>query len=240
VPVLAGAVDRRDPDLSTQVRKHELVYAAVRERIINGEYAPGSRLVIPRLARDFGVSALPVREALRRLEAEGLVSFEHNVGARVGMASTDEWESAMHVLSLLEGYATALSAEHLSDEDVAALRDINASLADALERSDIGSAKDLNRQFHVRVYERCPNDYLMSLVRLGWNRLDSLRGWDVYHLLIRGQHLVQEHTRLLDMIEAKAPAAEIEAFARDHKLRTVEVYRQNRDVLRMIPGGLES
>ena len=226
--------------MTTQVRKHELAYSAVRERIISGDYAPGSRLVIPKLARELGVSALPVREALRRLEAEGLVQFEHNVGARVGMANLEEWESAMHVLSLLEGYATALCAEHLTEEDVAALRELNESLAEALERSDIGSAKGLNRQFHVRIYDRCPNDYLMSLVRLGWDRLDSLRGWDVYHLLIRGSHLVQEHAQLLDMIESKAPAAEIEAFARDHKLRTVEVYRQNEDVLRMIPGGVES
>ena len=223
--------------MTTQVRKHELAYSAVRERIISGDYAPGARLVIPKLAKELGVSALPVREALRRLEAEGLVQFEHNVGARVGMANMEEWESAMHVLSLLEGYATALSAEHLTDEDIGTLRELNASLAEALERSDIGSAKGLNRQFHVRIYEKCPNDYLMSLVRLGWARLDSLRGWEVYHLLMRGPHLVQEHAQLLDMIESKVPAAEIEAFARDHKLRTVEVYRQNRDVLRMIPAG---
>jgi DNA-binding GntR family transcriptional regulator len=156
------------------------------------------------------------------------------------MASIEEWESAMHVLSLLEGYATALAAENLSAEDLAELHKINQSLSEALERSDLGSAKSLNRQFHVRLYEACPNDYLMSLVRLGWDRLDSLRGWDLYHLLIRGSHLVNEHAELLAMIESKASAAEIETFARDHKLRTVEVYRQNRDVLRLVPGGVDS
>jgi DNA-binding GntR family transcriptional regulator len=226
--------------VATRVSKHELAYSAVRQRIISGDYAPGARLVIPTLARELGVSALPIREALRRLEAEGLVQFDHNVGARVGMASIEEWESAMHVLSLLEGYATALAAENLSAEDVAELYKINQALSEALERSDLGSAKSLNRQFHVRLYEACPNDYLMSLVRLGWDRLDSLRGWDVYHLLIRGSRLVHEHAELLTMIESGASAADIETFARDHKLRTVEVYRQNRDVLRMVPGGADS
>jgi hypothetical protein len=80
----------------------------------------------------------------------------------------------------------------------------------------------------------------MSLVRLGWDRLDSLRGWDVYHLLIRGPHLVQEHAELLRMIESGATAADIEAFAREHKLRTVEIYRENHEVLRMIPDGVRS
>jgi DNA-binding GntR family transcriptional regulator len=156
------------------------------------------------------------------------------------MASIEDWESAMHVLSLLEGYATALAAENLKAEDVAELHKINQALSEALQRSDLGSAKSLNRQFHVRLYEACPNDYLMSLVRLGWDRLDSLRGWDVYHLLIRGSHLVHEHAELLTMIESKASAAQLETFARDHKLRTVEVYRQNRDVLRLAPGGVDS
>ena len=226
--------------MATHVSKHELAYSAVRQRIISGDYAPGARLVIPTLARELGVSALPIREALRRLEAEGLVQFDHNVGARVGMGSMEDWESAMHVLSLLEGYATALSAEHLGEADFAELHKINQALGDALERSDLAAAKDLNRQFHVRIYDACPNDYLMSLVRLGWDRLDSLRGWDVYHLLMRGPHLVHEHAQLLEMLESGASTADIEAFARDHKLRTVQVYRQNREVLRMIPGGVES
>jgi DNA-binding GntR family transcriptional regulator len=226
--------------MASRVSKHELAYAAVRQRIISGDYAPGARLVIPTLARELGVSAMPIREALRRLEAEGLVQFDHNVGARVGMANMEDWESAMHVLSLLEGYATALSAENLSAEDLAELHKINQALSEALERSDLGSAKTFNRQFHVRMYEACPNEYLMSLVRLGWDRLDSLRGWDVYHLLIRGPHLVQEHAELLRMIESGATAADIEAFAREHKLRTVEIYRENHEVLRMIPDGVRS
>ncbi len=193
--------------------------------------------MIPKLARELGVSALPVREALRRLEAEGLVQFDHNVGARVVLADAEDWESAMHVLSLLEGYATALAAEHLSKKDLTELRELNRGLREALDQSDIGTAKALNRQFHVRIYDACPSEYLMTLVRIGWDRLDSLRGWDVYYLLIRGSHLVDEHAQLLDMVEAGQSPAAIEQFARDHKLRTVEIYRQNHDVLPLIGGG---
>jgi hypothetical protein len=76
----------------------------------------------------------------------------------------------------------------------------------------------------------------MGLVRIGWDRLDALRGWDIYYLLLRGTHLVEEHEHLLTMIESAAPSAEIEAYARDHKLRTVEVYRQNQSLLPAMPG----
>lgn len=228
---VVGGVGRLVGVMSRSQSKHEFAYAAVRQRIISGEYVPGARLVIPTLTRELGVSALPIREALRRLEAEGLVQFDHNVGARVVMAETEDWESAMHVLALLEGYAAARAAEHVTGELLLELRAINDAMAAAIEATDIGSAKARNREFHVRLYDACPDDYLMSLVRVGWNRLDSLRGWDVYYLLLRARGLVDEHAELLAMIEAKAPTAEIEAFARDHKLRTVEVYRQNRDVL---------
>jgi DNA-binding GntR family transcriptional regulator len=221
---------------STKPSKHQQAYAAIRQRIVDGEFEPGSRLVIPKLARELDVSALPIREALRRLEAEGLVQFDRNVGARVTRVDGSEWEAAMHVLSLLEGYAAALAAEHLSAAAIAELREINAAMRDALERSDIAAARDLNRQFHARIYDACPSEYVMGLVRIGWDRLDSMRGWGVYYLLMRGAHLADEHQQLLELIESKAPAAEIEAFAREHKLRTIDVYLQNKDVLPLVPG----
>jgi len=217
--------------LAKTLNKHERAYATIRQRIIDGEYEPGARLVIPKLAAELDISALPIREALRRLEAEGFVRFDKNVGARVTRVDSAEWESAMHVLSLLEGYATAIAAECLGPKDIAELRDINEQLSAALSASDISRAKHLNRSFHARLYEACLNEYLMGLVRIGWDRLDSLRGWDTYYLLMRGNHLVNEHGELLDMIEGNAAPADIEAFAREHKLRTVTVYQQNKDVL---------
>jgi DNA-binding GntR family transcriptional regulator len=158
------------------------------------------------------------------------------VGARVTRVDFEAWESAMHVLSLLEGYATALAAPLLTPDAIAELREINMTMNAALEASDIAAAKDANRQFHVRLYDACPNDHLMGLVRVGWDRLDALRGWDIYHLLLRGRNLVDEHEHLLTMIESGASPATIESYARDHKLRTVEVYRQNQGLFPTVPG----
>src|SRR5215203_5876315 len=103
--------------------KQERVYQDVRERILAGTYVPGFRIVIDALAEEFGVSALPVREAIRRLEAEGLVVFRPNVGAQVSPAEPGLFEEELSVLAVLEGYATALAAPLLEATDIARLHE---------------------------------------------------------------------------------------------------------------------
>ncbi len=90
--------------------KSEQAYAAVKARIVEGTYTPGYRLVLAKIAEDLGVSVVPVREAIRRLEAEGLVKFERNVGATVSGIDPTEYLYTMQTLSIIEGAATALSA----------------------------------------------------------------------------------------------------------------------------------
>src|SRR5580704_18908860 len=106
---------------STIVTKQERVYQAIRERILSGAYGPGYRVVIDALAEEFEVSGLPVREAIRRLEAEGLIVYRPNAGAQVAPAEPELFEDTMTALALLEGYATALAAPLLTREDLAAL-----------------------------------------------------------------------------------------------------------------------
>src|SRR3954447_6100510 len=93
--------------------KQERVYQGGRGRILSGAYAPGYRVVIDALAEEFEISALPVREAIRRLEAEGLVIYRPNAGAQVAPADPSAFDDEMTVLALLEGYATALAAPRL-------------------------------------------------------------------------------------------------------------------------------
>ena len=114
------------------VTKQERVYGVLRERIQTGEYEPGHRIVIDQLAAEFGVSALPVREAVRRVQAEGLVVFRPNSGACVAPADPELVDSMIELLAVVEGYATALAAPHLGDAEVERLR----ALTDAMERGD--------------------------------------------------------------------------------------------------------
>src|SRR5262245_31109076 len=98
--------------------KQERVYQDVRERIRGGTYVPGLPSVIDARAEELGVSALPVREAIRRLEAEGLVVLRPNVGAQVAPAEPGVFDEEMTVLAVLEGYATAQAAPLLGPDEL--------------------------------------------------------------------------------------------------------------------------
>ena len=105
--------------------KSQRAYHWIKERIANQEFTPGYRLVLGSIAGDLDMSVVPVREAIRQLEAEGLVTFERNVGARVSMVDDSQYRYSMQALSILEGTATALSARRLTADDLRAARRIN-------------------------------------------------------------------------------------------------------------------
>ncbi|MGH2893301.1 MAG: GntR family transcriptional regulator, partial [Solirubrobacteraceae bacterium] len=116
--------------------KQQQVYEVLRERILGGVYGPGFRVVIDQIAVEFAVSALPVREAIRRLEAEGLIVYRPNAGAQVAPAEPAQFEDNMTVLALLEGYATALAAPLLTARDLAALDRCTDDMVAAMGRMD--------------------------------------------------------------------------------------------------------
>ena len=98
--------------------KSQRAYQWIKERIARHEYTPGYRLVLGTIAGELDMSVVPVREAVRQLEAEGLVTFERNVGARVTLVDESEYVNTMQTLGIVEGAATALSAPLLTPEDL--------------------------------------------------------------------------------------------------------------------------
>jgi len=207
------------------VTKQERVYRVVRERILSGAYGPGYRVVIDALASEFGVSALPVREAIAAYADEGLVIFRPNAGAHVAPADPGVFDEEMTVLAVLEGYATALAAEHLTKTDVKRLSALTDEMVEAIERLDPLSFGKLNQEFHGVIYERCPNAALVDLLRDVARRLDAIRRTVFVQIPYRGAESVAEHRRLIGLISNGAPLSQIEAAAREHKLHTVESFR---------------
>jgi DNA-binding GntR family transcriptional regulator len=205
--------------------KQERVYRVIRERILSGRYGPGYRVVIDSLAEEFAVSALPVREAIRRLEAEGLVIYRPNAGAQVAPVDPGLFEQEMTLLAVLEGYATALATPLLSHDDIDELTAINDRMVEAMDRLDpLGFAR-LNQEFHNLIYERCPNTPLVNMLRDVARRLDAIRRTVFIQIPYRGSASVAEHRQLIELIAGGAPEVEIEAAARDHKLQTVRSFQ---------------
>jgi DNA-binding GntR family transcriptional regulator len=207
--------------------KQEQAYNNIRERILNGTYVPGYRLVIDALAREFGFSPVPVREAIRRLEAEGWVEYRPNSGAQVAPIDASQYEAELNVLALLEGYATALAAPHMTAEDLEYLRESNVVMFRVAQSANLHAYGPLNKAFHFYIYDRCSNSYLIELLRATWERVGVRRHTDFSYIPQRVRAAIEEHSQLLDMIERQAPANEIEQFMREHKLRTSEAYRKS-------------
>jgi DNA-binding GntR family transcriptional regulator len=209
--------------------KQQRLYEALRERILSGAYGPGFRVVIDTIATEFGVSALPVREAIRKLEAEGLVVYRPNAGAQVAPADPILFEESMTMLAVLEGYATALAAPHMQSPDLDALEQITDGMVSAMERMDPLVFGQRNREFHARIYERCSNAPLVAMIRDVDRRLDAIRRTVFVHIPYRGASSVAEHRELIGLIRSGAPGERIEAVARQHKLNTVQSFRSWRD-----------
>jgi DNA-binding GntR family transcriptional regulator len=204
--------------------KSEQAYAAVKARIVEGAYTPGYRLVLAKIADDLGFSVVPVREAIRRLEAEGLVTFERNVGATVAGIDPTEYLYTMQTLSIVEGAATALSAPLIGATDIARARAVNEQMRECLEHFDPVRFTQLNQDFHSVLFEHCPNPHILDLVHRGWNRLASLRSSTFRFVPGRARDSVEEHETLLRLIESGAGADDIEKAARLHRSATLDAY----------------
>jgi DNA-binding GntR family transcriptional regulator len=207
------------------VNKQERTYEILRDRIHNGAYPPMARLNIDALAREFGVSPIPVREALRRLEAQGWVQFKPNAGAIVSPVDATSWEQAMVALAILEGAATAEAQRHLRKSDFTRLRKIAATMESQDNPVRFGQ---LNRRLHQAIVARCGNAWLLDLLSQTHDRLDRVRSTMFAYLPERTAEATREHARLIELLESGDPA-EVERYARWHKLQTVQAYRARRD-----------
>jgi len=212
----------------TDVSKSRRAYDWIRDRITTGAFTPGYRLVLSSLAADLAMSVVPVREAIRELTAEGLVTFERHVGARVAMVDDSSYRYAMQVISVVESAATALSAAHLTPADVARARDLNEVMRSGLAHLDSRLFSGLNQEFHHTLYAKCPNPRLLEVVEAEWARLGHFRDSIFSFVPERAPASVCEHDTLIDLIEQGAPPEEIEQAVRSHRHGSLEAFLTNR------------
>ncbi|CAG7607628.1 GntR family transcriptional regulator [Leucobacter soli] len=212
--------------------KSERAYREIRARIESGRYVPGYRLVLAPIAAELDMSVVPVREAIRRLEAEGFVTFETNVGAQVSLIKETEYLHTMQTLALVEGSATALAAPAVSADQLARARAVNERMRQSLAHFDPQRFTELNLEFHSVLFETCPNPHILDLVHRGWNRMKILRNSSFSFVPGRAHESVEEHERLLALLESGAPVLEIELAAREHRLATLDAVLTHQEELR--------
>lgn len=204
--------------------KAQRAYSWLAGKIADGSYPPGYRLVLGAIAAELGVSVAPVREAIRLLEAEGLVSHAKNVGAQVAMTDPAAYAEVMQTLGVLEGVATGLAAPLITAGDLDRARELNAALARTLDDFDPPEFTRLNLEFHEVLFDRCPNRHLLDLVRRTRSRLAGLRDSTFTFVPGRARRSVAEHEELITLIADGADPGRIERAVRRHREATLQAY----------------
>ncbi len=204
----------------------------LREAILRGDLRPGDRIRQEEVAERFGASRLPVREALRMLEAEGLTEHETHKGARVPRLSQHEVEVIYQMRERLEPLAIIESLSGLTTADLARIEDVQRQIeAD----DDVDRFLELDREFHLLTYTACTIDPLMSMVRRLWNSTQHYRRAFV-QLSGPGRMWVvnAEHRLILDAVERHDPV-DAERHLTGHIRRTRTALAQHPEVFD-VPG----
>ena len=203
--------------------KQDYAFDAIKERIAAGELLPGQRIVVSRLAQEIGTSAIPVREALLRLESEGLVTLTPHIGAVVSLITGEKVEKTLEALAVLEGYATRLALPR-ADEVMDELGRHDGAMRAAMEREDWEAFSEGNRAFHCAIYAVCDNAPLVTGIRSLWGQLDSYLSAAAFFLMPdRAQGSLDEHRQIMEML--RSPGTDplvLELAARAHKIGTAK------------------
>ena len=190
---------------------------ALREQILSGEMAPGARIRQEELAEEFGASRIPVREALRILVTDGLVTMVSNTGAWVSSLSQAECIEQYLIRERIEPLLLRESMPHLSPAQISRL----VELTGAMESSkDVATFMKLDREFHLLAYSAAPNGTLAEIIHRLWNTTAHYRR--AYSEMVRGTSLDVthlEHRLIVDAI-TRGDAEDAERTLTGHIART--------------------
>jgi DNA-binding GntR family transcriptional regulator len=183
----------------------DIVFENLREAILEGKLEPGQRLMEVQLAEQLGVSRTPVREAIRKLELEGLVIMLPRKGAYVANVSLKDIIDVLEIRASLEGLAAFLAAERISDEDILKLKTIAEEFKQSLiDDEDIDTQLKRDIEFHECIFNATNNKKLVQLINSIWEQVHRFR---VTYLsdIDMSLKIIEEHQNILDAISKRDP-----------------------------------
>ncbi len=193
--------------------KRELAYEAIRKAILSARLKPGDRLVINRIARDLDLSDVPVREAMVKLESEGLLATEPHVGATVAAMNPDDVLDVYLIGSVLEGAAARWATPELTDKDLTHLAQQLDAMDASIANGDLDAFARQDREFHRLIVRRCPSERLVQLIEELWGTKEQLR--TVYPVRSRGAATQRENRAILRALKRR-DAESAEGLMRAH------------------------
>ncbi|MCT1353340.1 GntR family transcriptional regulator [Gordonia sp. p3-SID1431] len=197
--------------------KNDYAYAELQRRILTGVLPAGAVIPQAKLAAEIGVSTTPLREAIRRLSAEGMVELEAHRDARVTPVSADEARHLYQVRENLDPLAAALAARTRTAADIAAISNAFDRLSPIASASDV-DALVRHREFHRTVYRASGNPVLIDILERLWDKADRYRVIGLSH---RGDspddrsRVTAEHRAIMEAV-ADGDAERADAVMREH------------------------
>lgn len=213
----------------TQSTRAHLVYEELREAILDGRLKPGQRIVASQVAEELGVSRMPVREALTRLEMEGFVAITPYKEAVVRPLSRQDIEEIYAIRRVLEVYAVQLACERISPAQLAGLEANVAESEELVDSGDEAGFADLNSDFHTRIFEASGNERLALLCTSLWEQCKYYR---TVGTSLKGnlQQSLEDHRQLVKAIRMR-DSTTAAAIIIEHTNRPLEALRRYLDKL---------
>jgi DNA-binding GntR family transcriptional regulator len=173
----------------------------VRDDIVAGKLPFGSRLTLDLLATRYSVGHMPVREALRQLEGEGLVVLAPNRGARVRAVDVDFARNIFDLRIAIEAMLTRRAAERIGGDDLARLRAVQAKYEAQARRRDFASLLSLNREFHDIINEAAANPEAAKMLERHWHVIAAL--WNLHgYGEKRVAGVISDHRQIIEALAA--------------------------------------
>ena len=198
----------------------ELVYEELRLLIMTGKIKPGTRMMEIDLAESMGVSRTPVREAIRQLEKDGLVTIEPRKGAYVSDISPEDLDNMLVVREPLEGLATYLATQFMSEEEIEAVKAVNEEYEEALRAGDMEKLINTDTHFHNLITQGSHNQYLIDILQDLQEQVLRFR-YIYFKSNKRAEDVVNEHRMILNAIQS-GNADDARKFSVEHIIKLRE------------------
>ena len=178
----------------------DVVFNTLRQAILRGELKPGERLMEIQLANKLGVSRTPIREAIRKLEKEGLVTIEPRRGAYASQISTDDMVEILEVRQNMEGLAAFFAASRMKPEQMRELEDVSKKYNEAVSEGNMQDMITYDTRFHRIIVESCNNKILVQMIEQLQELVLRFR-YIYYDNFRRAENMPEEHQVILEAIE---------------------------------------
>ena len=208
--------------LQTYPPLRDEVFASLRNAILDGRFHPGERLVEKNLAQTLSISRTPIREALRKLELEGLVSHEPRRGVVVVGVSQDDAIEIYAIRATLEGLAARLAANRRTDNEVAQLKHLLNSMEESVQSRNFPELVPVHIMFHQSFTAASKCARLCQMISSLWDYVRSFEQ-SSYSFPARLQSACDEHRKIVDAIERK-DEQQAESAAKTHILHAKDVF----------------